>query len=106
MNQPQPVARSRKVFTEPENLVDIRSRSCYKMLRFVINLAFAVSVAGSAAYPFYLAVFEKKLLMEKAVLLASVFAAIILCVAGRQILLLFVDIADTLISDHNRNRNR
>ena len=105
MNQPQPVARSRKIFTEQENLADIRSRSCYKTLRFVINFAFAVFIASSVGIPFYLAVIAP-VAPAKTVLLASGIAALIICIAGRQIALLLVDIADTLISEHNRNRNR
>ena len=103
---PTPVARPRVVFSEQQNLADIRSRSCYKTLRFVIGFTFVVCAAGSAAWPFYLAIFESKLPIQKAALLAVGFAAIMLCIAGRQILLLLVDIADTLISSHNRNRNR
>lgn len=111
----QPTARPRVVFNEEQNLADIRSRSCYKTLRFVINLGAWISLAV-VSFQFLLllklfvmvgiTISDTDTLLNVLIQIGGYVGAIILIIAARQMALLLVDIADTLISDHNRNRNR
>ena len=113
MNQPPQASRPRVVFSEAQNLADIRARSCYKALRLVINVYFGVMMLLALILIFATAggysdarspVTDQ--LYGRLILISVWVAGLILVVAARQLSLLLVDIADTLISDHNRNRNR
>ena len=109
-----PAQRSRIFLSEQEHLADIRSRSCYKTLRFVINLSALIAIAVAVAVPLVPLLVaasnnggraqesDWRLLL---LTFGIVIGECILIIAARQLSLLFVDIADTLIFDHNRNRN-
>ena len=110
-----PSQRSRVFLSEQEDLADVRSRSCYKTLRFVINLSALIGIAVAIVIPllpFVLALINSSPRLLEAegkfavlIALGIMIGECILIIAARQMTLLFVDIADTLIFDHNRNRN-
>ena len=104
-----PPQRSRVFLSEQEHLADIRSRSCYKTLRFVINLSAVIGIALAivgTSWPFFLSLGNGSGTgIPQLIALGVVIGQCVLIIAARQMTLLFVDIADTLIFDHNRNRN-
>ena len=117
MNPSPQTPRARVVFSEQQNLADIRSRSCYKTLRFVINVTFGVLSLSALALIFFAASGKgiiylgqppagSDVLKDRVLFMLPGVVFLILSIAGRQMSLLLIDIADTLISDHNRNRNR
>lgn len=91
-------------------LLRLRSYSCYKTLRFAINLS-ALCGLGVLISSFLIPIVaasdkladaDLKFLILPALYTA---AGCIGIIATRQMMLLFVDIADTLISEHARNRS-
>ena len=111
-----PSQRSRVFLSEQEHLADIRSRSCYKTLRFVITFSALVGIAVAVAIPLVPLIWaaangsprvqESEWRFALLITLGIIIGECILIIATRQMMLLFVDIADTLIFDHNRKRNR
>ena len=102
---PQPQQRARIFLTEEQHLADIRSRSCYKALRLVINVSAGVIFAAIIAFILYVATRETERFQPKLIGIGYALVLLIVTIAGRQSALLFVDIADTLLFEHNRNRN-
>ena len=102
---PQPQQRARILLTEEQHLADIRSRSCYKALRLVINVSAGVIFAAIIAFILYVATRETERLQPKLIGIGYALVLLIVTIAGRQSALLLVDIADTLLFEHNRNRN-
>jgi hypothetical protein len=102
---PQPRQRARIFLTEEQHLADIRSRSCYKMLRSVINISAGVVFAAIIIFILYVATRDSERFLPKLILMGYGLGLIVLTIAARQSALLLVDIADTLLFEHNRNRN-
>lgn len=107
-----------EVRTEEQHLASIRDRSCYKNLRRGIKVMAGILILAKAAMIVVgvvgsgtASLFSSKLNSPvwphlKARLLDSFpgFFLLIVILASRQTLLLLIDIADTLISESNRNR--
>ena len=75
------------------------------MLRTVINISAGVVFAAIIIFVLYVATRDSERFLPKLILIGYALVLLILTIAARQSALLLVDIADTLLFEHNRNRN-
>lgn len=119
MPQPQPAhaaprqGRKPDLYPEELHLADIRARSCYKSLRVLLNVLAGLAILGSIAFVVYLLASEtlgadlpsSEKNRIRVFVGISMVIELALIVATRQLMFVLIDIADTLLFEHSKNRN-
>ena len=108
--QPTPSSSQPKITQEQKrvetHLATIRKHTCYGVLRSIIEISFVVSLiaVGLALVSGIESLGNNRAGMRIAFLFGAALAAILL-VAARQSALLLIDIADTLLHEHSKDRS-
>lgn len=92
------VAERLPTATPSEYLREIRRHSCYRMLRAVVNLSFALMVISIIAGA--IVTHEGRMLYA----ITGAILALVLLLAAREAALLIIDIADALLHRHSRQQ--
>lgn len=98
--------------SEIEHLAAIRKTTCYPALRFVVNIAFVLSL-GICVLSIYIIASTNPISvhgsgtsfrLEQLMMMVWPLFGMLVCIASRQAALLVIDIADTLIFDSSHKK--